>query len=292
MDRKDRMAGVLFGVACGDALGATLEFTILEKNHKMVTDIVGGGVFNLKPGETTDDTAMTLMVAEGILENSKDPINTIGNKFVEWANSSPKDIGIICLEAINNFNMCGDWMLASKITHQTVGGLSAGNGTLMRTAPIAFYSDYNEMVKQTRNISKMTHWDDKASDACIIYNKIIYKLLNGEDKDKSILSEIQNTQYVNVLKMEKNDLKPSGYVVDTFNCVLWCCLANNNFKDAIIEIANLCGDADTTAAIAGGLMGAAYGLEGIPNEWVNKIIIKDDINNLLSKFNSNEKFNK
>ena len=292
MNRENRMAGVLFGVACGDAFGAALEFTTLKKNHKMVTDIIGGGVFGLKPGEITDDTEMTLMVAEGILENSENPINAIGDKFIKWADNLPKDVGIICCEAIDNFRICKDWMLASKMAHQNMNGLSAGNGTLMRTAPIAFYKNYDEMIKQTKDISKMTHWDDKASDACVIYNKIIYRLLNGEDKDKSILNEIQNTPYVNVLKMEKSDLKPTGYVVDTFNCVLWCCLVNNNFKDTIIEIANLCGDADTTAAIAGGLMGAAYGLEGIPIEWINKILIKDDINDLLNKFNSNEKFNK
>jgi hypothetical protein len=101
----------------------------------MVTDIIGGGVFGLKPGEITDDTEMTLMVAEGILENSENPINAIGDKFIKWADNLPKDIGIICCEAIDNFRICKDWMLASKMAHQNMNGLSAGNGTDEQFAP-------------------------------------------------------------------------------------------------------------------------------------------------------------
>ena len=100
---KNHIAGALYGVAVGDALGGPLEFMTAEqikKTHGRVTTMIGGGWLNLRPGETTDDTAMTLAVAEGIIANPEDPTEEIGRRFLAWADSGPKDIGGTCAAAI------------------------------------------------------------------------------------------------------------------------------------------------------------------------------------------------
>ena len=89
---QDRVRGALYGVAIGDAMGGPLEFldaNEIKMRYGQVREMIGGGWLNLKPGEVTDDTQMTLCVAEGILENPNDPVQTIGRRFIEWYGSKP-----------------------------------------------------------------------------------------------------------------------------------------------------------------------------------------------------------
>ncbi len=282
MDRLERVLGGLFGVACGDALGGTLEFTpkhIGVEKYGYHKEIIGGGAMDLEPGEVTDDTVMTMAVAEGILENSNDPIGAIGRRFVEWFNSDPPDIGITCQDAISEFIHCGDWKEAGLRVYQYSDGMNAGNGTLMRCIPAAlFYRDFYKMVEITKSQSDMTHYNVKASDACILYNSIVYKYLAGGDKIETIKEVIKgHEEYEKVLLMKKEDLKPSGYVVDSFQCALWCFINNSKVEDIICEAVNLYGDPDTIGAIAGGLAGVYYGYGAIPERWRDKILVKEKL---------------
>ncbi len=101
---EDKVRGALYGVAIGDALGGPLEFMnaeqIKQKYGGRVTEMVGGGWLSLTPGETTDDTAMTLAVCEGIMENPTAPIEPVGRRFIEWVNTAPKDIGMTCARSV------------------------------------------------------------------------------------------------------------------------------------------------------------------------------------------------
>jgi ADP-ribosyl-[dinitrogen reductase] hydrolase len=165
----DRIRGALYGVACGDALGAPLEFLNAEsiwQQHGYVREMIGGGWLNVKPGEVTDDTQMTVAVARGIVEQPHDPIPAIGRHFVEWYASRPKDVGATCSSAISKAvssasdkeaPTAGDWIDAALWTDQIMGGKSAGNGSLMRTAYIGLYCvDENDAYNIAGAISKMT----------------------------------------------------------------------------------------------------------------------------------------
>lgn len=290
MERTERVLGALFGVASGDALGGTLEF-ISESEGKNLygyhKEIIGGGLMKLSPGEVTDDTIMTIAVAEGIIENPKNPIEAIGNRFVSWYNTKPKDIGITCQDAIERYIKSKDWEDASLYTHKISGEMTAGNGTLMRCIPAAlYYSDYDKMVEVTKAQSKMTHYDEKASDACSLYNTIVYKYLKGEDKEKAVVETLKGyKEYENIMLVDKRELNPSGYVVDTFQCALWCFMNNSNVEDIICEAVNLYGDPDTIGAIAGGLAGVYYGYSNIPKRWTDKIILRDKLVKLCDKLN-------
>ncbi len=128
----DRMKGGLYGVAVGDALGGTTEFMSakeVEAKHGYLTEIIGGGVWSLEPGEVTDDTMMTLCVAEGILEHPKEPMEAIGRRFMAWYGSRPKDIGNIIRHVFEKYE--GDWFEAAFVAHMDMGQ-SGGNGSLMR----------------------------------------------------------------------------------------------------------------------------------------------------------------
>lgn len=287
MDRLDRIKGGLFGVACGDALGGTLEFTpkhIGVKLYGYHKDIIGGGKMNLKPGDVTDDTVMTIAVAEGILEDPEFPIDAIGRRFVNWYKSNPPDIGITCRDAIGEFINCGDWKEAGLTVYKYSNGMNAGNGSLMRCIPVPlFYDDFNKMIKITRTQSDMTHFNEKTSDACIIYNTIVYKYLYGGEKLEVVKEAVKGYEaYERVFSLTKEQLRPSGYVVDSLQCALWCFISYDNPEDIICEAVNLYGDSDTIGAIAGGLAGVYYGYKSIPERWKEKIIVKESLINIAN----------
>ena len=123
----DRIKGGLFGVAVGDALGATTEFMSAEEvreRYGKVTDIMGGGYFDLLPGEVTDDTAMTIAVAKGIIRNKENPIAEIGEEFLKWYKTNPPDVGIIIRTVLRRYQ--GDWFAAAVQACEELGGRCAG----------------------------------------------------------------------------------------------------------------------------------------------------------------------
>lgn len=298
-DLKNRITGALYGVAIGDALGAPLEFMSaarIKEQHGRVTEMIGGGWLNVRPGETTDDTAMTLAVAEGILENPDDPIAAVGERFIKWAQSGPKDIGATCSQSIHRAAVAGredgtdrpsdeQWFTASKDTAKANGGRSGGNGALMRTVyPGLYYSSHLMAVETAGAIAQMTHWDDNSTEACNLYTDMLYLITEAVSNDKEdrisrrLTEALAGTKYDLVellIEDEEHTGNPTGYVVDSFRCALISIYTTRSFEDAIVKAANLGGDADTIAAITGGLAGAIYGYDEIPTRWIETLSADD-----------------
>lgn len=294
---NDRIAGALYGVAVGDALGGPLEFMSAEEIHRQhgwVTTMLGGGWLGLEPGETTDDTAMTMAVAEGIMELPDAPFQAIGARFIEWAKSGPKDIGGTCRSSIMEaIRIGGDrpafytWKDGSQRVADRNGHRSGGNGALMRAVyPALFYPDKDEAVLVTRSQGHMTHWDKDSDEACKIYALMVHCLITEAEKlegdpgrlRKQFDEHLRPTKYNtdNLLRLGRSGgLEPSGYVVDSFKCALFCLWDSKGFADAVCNAANMGGDADTIAAICGGLAGALYGFHAIPQEWVSSLSTHD-----------------
>jgi len=288
---KNTIKGALYGVAVGDALGAPLEFMSAEQianRYGEVTDMIGGGWLNVEPGEITDDTQMTLAVAEGIAEEPENPIEAIGERFIAWARSGPKDIGGTCSRSIYGAAAGGakrptedEWFNASKATAKANGRRSGGNGALMRTVyPGLYYNQRLEAVETATAIAQMTHWDEESNRACEIYTDMLYLITeavnkHGEatDKDKIIDETLQDTPYeLDRLAKRTEELNPTGYVVDSMKCAVTAAFWNaESFEEAIIAAANMGGDADTIAAITGGLAGAYYGYDAIPERWIREL---------------------
>jgi ADP-ribosyl-[dinitrogen reductase] hydrolase len=275
-----KIEGALVGFAIGDALGGTTEFLTKEEiqtQYGQLKEISGGGVWSLEKGETTDDTAMTMAVANGILKNPTDPVEAIGDEFLKWYHSNPKDIGIIVRTVLGSFN--GNWFETAKKAHyEYLDELSAGNGTLMRCLPVALaYQDIDEIEAVTRKQSKMTHYDSKADDACVLYNRIAYRVLQGATLKETITEEVKGTIYESVLTGQRPACLPSGYVVDTMNWVLYWLLTAETFTDVVVGAANEGHDSDTVAAIAGGLSGLACGYESLPRHYVDGLLQKEEL---------------
>lgn len=301
---KDKIAGALYGVAVGDAFGGPLEFMSAEeiaRRHGLVTEMIGGGWLDLRLGETTDDTAMTMAVAEGIMEAPDAPCEAIGRRFIAWANSGPKDIGGTCRSgismAVGKAQALGlttpdvsCWNYGGQATAKLNRGRSGGNGALMRAVyPALYYPNRERAIQETIDQGRMTHWDSDSDEACQIYADVLHYLIaeaksgNGDIGRLfvdlySILSGTRYDMDGVQKKGEAETLKPTGYVVDSFECALyslWDSGGSNGFDDAIIKAANMGGDADTIAAICGGLAGALYGFATIPEEWIAALSTAD-----------------
>ncbi len=293
-DLRNRIAGALYGGAIGDALGAPLEFMSkdeITRKHGRVTDMIGGGWLNVKPGEVTDDTQMTLAVAEGIVKDPDNPISVIGENFILWMLSNPKDIGGTCSMSIRKaafkvgekYTLIkhharlneDEWFKAAKDTATINRGRSGGNGALMRTVyPGLYYKGQMEAVETAASIAQMTHWDEKSTEACILYTGMIH-LITGSNNDDGAWLHVNRTLKGSEYKLEpRKGVEPTGYVVDSFKCALHSLATTETFEGSIIEAANLGGDADTIAAITGGLSGAIYGYKEIPERWIQALDLK------------------
>lgn len=279
----DRIKGGLYGVAVGDALGGTTEFMgtrEIEVKYGYLTEIIGGGVWDLERGEVTDDTMMTLCVAEGILENPGEPKEAIGRFFMEWYQSRPKDIGNIIRHVFQKYE--GDWFEAAIIAHMDLGQ-SGGNGSLMRCLPAALaYKDPADMDRVAAMQSRMTHYDPRCADVCVMYNRMAQRLLQGENLREAIVAEVAGSEYEDIIEAQP-DCPPSGFVVHTFRWVLHILLHEPDFAGVVQKAANLGGDSDTIGAIAGGLAGIYYGYEGIPARYAEAILIKERLDRMVSQ---------
>ncbi|MFC3799358.1 ADP-ribosylglycohydrolase family protein [Cohnella sp. GCM10012308] len=276
MELADRIRGGLYGVAVGDALGGTTEFMSpreIAERHGYLTEIIGGGVWRLEPGEVTDDTMMTLCVADGILAAPDDPIEAIGERFLQWYASEPKDIGNIIRTVLATYE--GSWYQAALLADLNLGQ-SAGNGSLMRCLPAALcYPDWAEAARVSRMQSKMTHYDERCNEACEIYNRIAFAMIEGEVPLRDAIADaVAGTAYEEMLTSEPN-CESSGFVVHTFRWVLHLLLTSDSFEEVVQRAANQGGDSDTIGAIVGGLAGVHWGFDGIPERYSSQILLKD-----------------
>ena len=283
-DRSDRIRGALYGVAVGDALGAPLEFMdakeIFAKYGAPVREMVGGGWLSVVPGDVTDDTQMTLAVAEGIAENPDDPIPAIGQRFIAWYDSRPKDIGNTCRMAIQTAKrLVADgvgeaeaWQRAGEAVAAWSDGQNAGNGALMRTIYPALCYTKEEAAEKAVAIGAMTHRNDSSDKYCKLYVELVADAL--DDPEVTV-------QAVRRLAESLEELPPTGWVVGSFSCALKAIAQTENFEEAIVQAVNLGGDADTIGAIAGGLAGAIYGYSAIPERW--KRCLADNVRAALDR---------
>lgn len=280
----------LLGLACGDALGTTLEFTERgsQEHH---TDITGGGVFKLKAGEWTDDTSMALCISKSLQEDGFSLKGQIDN-YVKWmrhgylsSNGRCFDIGVTTSNAIKQYLHLENPKAGSKEIHHS------GNGSIMRLAPIPiyFYQNINKTIQYSAESSLTTHGSPECIESCMLLGAILNLFINNinnESKKELIfnsnLESILNLKEPKViqllngdswLKLKYEELPNTGYVIDTLISALWCLYYSKDFEEALILAVNLCGDADTIGAVCGQLAGAYYGYDQIPNHWIS--IIKE-----------------
>ena len=274
MDITDRLKGSFIGLFVGDAVGTTLEFKELGDQPR-ITDMIGGGVFRLNPGEWTDDGAMALCVAKSIIDkgdiDKKDIIRLFARWYLYGENSSNGrcfDIGGTCNRYINEF-------INSKGVYSDAGDhvWEAGNGSIMRLSPavIPWHDDPDKAIQSAVDQSLTTHGNTEVLKYCKDLANTLLQCYRGEYP--AVNPEVKNTS--------EEELATSGYVVDTYDAAMWAFWNTNNFRDCILAASNLCGDADTIAAVAGQVAGAWYGYSNIPSDWVDKLALRGELDQVF-----------
>lgn len=290
----DRARGCLLGLAVGDALGTTLEFKPRD-SYDHISDMVGGGPFGLKAGTWTDDTSMALALGEALIHSASsglafDPIEA-QKRFVAWWREgaySPTgecfDIGIATSQALSRYEATGDPISGS------VDPRSAGNGSLMRLAPVAIWGMREKpslVASVARQQSSTTHGAEACLEACDAYSLILRAAIHGADFETALTHA--NGEYGSVIGpiisgswrgKQRHQISSSGYVAHSLEAALWCVASTDSFDDAVLLAANLGDDADTTAAITGQLAGALYGASSIRQSWLETLAWRETIGNL------------
>ena len=281
---RDRALGAFLGLAIGDAVGTTLEFTLRDAQPRL-EDMTGGGVFKLPPGAWTDDTSMALALADSLAATGTLDCRDLMDRFTGWWRNGEYsctgtcfDIGNATRGALARYSRTGD-PFAGSTDPQT-----AGNGSLMRLAPVAvrFWNDRTRLIATAADQSRTTHGAEEAVDACRAFAELLADAIAGTPRAALLAPRsfegapaVAGIVAGSWRGRARDEIRSSGYVVHTLEAALWSVARTGSFRNAILLAANLADDADTVAAVTGQLAGALYGLSGIPERWLDRIAWKD-----------------
>jgi ADP-ribosyl-[dinitrogen reductase] hydrolase len=280
----------LLGLAVGDALGAPLEFDNPEKASANVAsglEMTGGGPFGWMPGEWTDDTALALCLAEGLVAGGLPPdFNEIAQRYGAWADSGPKDIGATTAAALRGINSSDDARSNARAYAERTGK-SAGNGALMRVAPLALTPlPLPELVEAAREDARLTHWDDSAADASATFCLALRALIDGDDPFAAAEAVTQSAKIAEAVEIGRVSDRNAAAVLaggpEFGTC--WAALAAaltaldfEDYESGINWTISLGKDTDTNAAIAGALLGCRGGMKQIPRHWLDPLLERERI---------------
>jgi ADP-ribosylglycohydrolase len=298
MERRERYRGAMLGLATGDALGTTLEFHS-PGTFTPIDDIIGGGPFRLRAGEWNDDTSMALCLAESLVECAGFDAADQMRRYVSWrrdghlsSNGACFDIGTTVSAALNAFERTGEPFSGATDPR------SAGNGSLMRLAPIplAYAASPVDAVRRAAESSRTTHGTREAVDACRYHAALMVGALEGHSKEEllsprwspvpglwdrePLAPRIDAIAAGSFRERQPPAIRGRGYVVDSLEAALWALDGADGFRHACLRAVNLGDDADTTGAIAGQLAGALWGIggeNGVPEAWVAMLARRPEI---------------
>jgi len=295
MEMLARYRGALLGLAAGDALGTTLEFQ-RPGTFTPIQEIIGGGPFYLEPGQWTDDTSMALCLADSLIsQNGFDPIDQL-TRYCRWAKEGYFssigrcfDIGRTTSDALSDF-------LQTKQPYcGPTGEYSAGNGCIMRLAPVPMFFRKNPTlaIERSADSSRTTHGATECVDASRYFGALIVGALEGRSKEELLAADFWKSGELtpNIATIvsgsfklgEPPFIKGSGYVVKALEAALWAFHRSNSFREGALMAVNLGDDADTTGAIYGQIAGAFYGDEAIPAHWRKLIAMRETIEQLAEQ---------
>jgi ADP-ribosyl-[dinitrogen reductase] hydrolase len=298
---RDRYLGAMLGLAVGDALGTTLEFKT-PGQFEPISDIVGGGPFQLEPGQWTDDTSMALCLSESLLAcHGFDAVDQM-RRYLRWVDEGHWsstgrcfDAGITVRRALAAFRRTGEGFSGPTDEY------SAGNGSLMRLAPVPlfFAADPEVAIRRSADSSRTTHGAHAAVDACRYFSGLILGALQGIQKKELLASgftpvaglwdreplhpAVADVANGSFYMKAPPAIRGTGYVVESLEAALWAFATTDSFVAGALAAVNLGDDADTTGAICGQLAGAYYGVDAIPERWRGVISMADEIQSLAEQ---------
>lgn len=319
----DKLKDVIYGLAIGDALGVPFEFMNRKLISTCpCKDMEGNGTYNQPKGSWSDDTSLTLCLLDGIdYKNHQINIRKVADNMILWmdehkftATGFRFDIGNTTRQSITKMKNRKD---ATKCG--SVNDFHNGNGALMRISPLVFFlKDENDIYKRfeiVKNITTMTHGNTLNIVGCHIYIEFMLQILKNPNNNKfeildntiNILNDFYKdndweyeyaySKYERIFnktifkknkglfnnEFDESIIKSSGYIIDSLEASIFCFLTTKNYKESVLKAVNLGEDTDTIAAITGSMSGLYYGIKDIPIEWINSLLNKELINEILDK---------
>jgi ADP-ribosyl-[dinitrogen reductase] hydrolase len=287
---RDRFRGTLLGLAVGEALGAPADFLTpgqIVERYGLITEMLGGGCHDLRPGQTTDATDMMLRLAESLADIGGFDAEDVMDRYLAWFDGIPLDMSLAARTALLSYRSGTPWDLASRRAHEILGGPTAGNGSLMRCAPVAlrYLDDAETRHAVSQRESTLTHFDRLAGSSCVAFNDLLVAAFHGElrrqlpavaeamlEEDRRVSATLREA-----VEAEPEEIQSSAFVLDTLCAAVWAVVRTDSFEDALVLAVNLGNDADTVAAVTGALAGAVYGEAGIPPRWLAPLLVRERV---------------
>lgn len=273
----NRLRSAVYGIAIGDALGLPVQF-MPRDSYPEVTEMIKSEKLPWPAGTWSDDTSLTLATVDSLLTCEGVDIPDMRARFMDWMDNGAYtqdgeafDQGFTTVHALTHGCGC---------TNEQ----SNGNGSLMRILPLAFVQNLSD--EQIAQVSGITHAHPLSVEACQVYIHAAQLILDGFSLSEAIetacLASETFAGLVDIGQCSRSEIRSTGYVKDSLEAAVWCLLTTNNFRDALVKAVNLGEDTDTIGAITGGLAGIAYGMESIPEPWMNALRKKDIIEHCLT----------
>ncbi|MDQ2729566.1 MAG: ADP-ribosylglycohydrolase family protein [Actinomycetota bacterium] len=280
VDVGERIAGGLLGVAAGDALGVTLEFSPAHaRRAEPHQDITGGGPFGFGAGEGSDDSDLTWATIQAIIDAGDQPGRTIrfaADRMAAWLDTKPRDVGATTAAALRAYRAGGRLDASAAVA----GEWGAGNGSLMRALPTGLVrTSLPARAAEARALSAITHADPRCTHSCVAYCELAAALVTGRPAldtiralaaDDTLRRDVRGALNLGTMATP-GVLRPTGYVLDTLTVATWAVCHSASLEETLVAVVNLGGDADTTGAVAGGLLGVRDGVAAIPARWADRL---------------------
>ncbi|WP_255197211.1 ADP-ribosylglycohydrolase family protein [Halorarius litoreus] len=278
----ERAAGILLGLACGDALGRPVEFrsaASIERAHGTVREMLGHGTHGQPAGTITDDTELALCLARSLVELSRFDPDDIGQRFVDWLESGPFDVGLMTADAIRHIrDGTAPETAGRRVWEARSEGSNAGNGSVMRCAPHAIaYADHaDRLAEVSERSSTITHADPRCTAGCAVLNLTLAGLARDDaDPLTAALDRVDAPGELHdalvTLPTRPSTLRSSGYVVHTLQTALYHGLTAESAEEGIVAAVNMGEDTDTVGAVTGAVVGARFGASDLPDRWVETV---------------------
>jgi ADP-ribosylglycohydrolase len=295
-DIKDKVKGIIFGQAIGDALGLGTEFLTKKQVAELYPD--GYDYYDQMVrdkhrkrwaiGSWTDDTDQFLCVLDSLIENQTVDELDIAKRFKHWLDSNGMGVGQTPYKVLNLPQYEKQPKKGAKLIWKIKKKSIAPNGGLMRNSIVGTYKfwDTDEVIRNSISICELTHYDPRCKDSCAIVSSLIAAELNsqpiswdelnisldGFDKRIKEYTISPNDKIENLRLDESNSL---GYTLKALNAGVWSYYNSNNFRESLLKIILEGGDADTNGCIVGSLLGAKFGFKSIPSQWIDGLLGKD-----------------
>src|SRR5690554_30815 len=305
--QKDKIKGIFFGQAIGDALGLGSEFL----NKKQVKVYYPDKLTNYsqiiqdsfrkqwKIGEWTDDTDQFLCICNSIVKTKVVDEYAFAKELYNWAQESPVDIGITVNNVVSHPDFLEDPYKCAKEVWDDSRHEAAANGAIMRTSILGAFEfwDYQKVIYNTEKITKVTHWDPRCIGSSIIITLIIANIINenrlltlreiielGDKYDNRIIYYVEQSKQSNISNLYLDEEGVIGYTLLALSAGLWAYFNAKDFELGLISVINEGGDADTNGCIAGSILGAKFGYNSIPRHLIDGLKHKDLLEKKFNDF--------